>query len=74
MQPNPNIKLMGVDGVLPSYSTIQSRAYVYTTEVYVVVRKDIGRTSSAIQLRDWLLTEEGQMVVKECGYVPIVDV
>jgi phosphate transport system substrate-binding protein len=71
MQPSPTIKLCGVDGVLPSYNTIQSRAYIYTTEVYVVVRKDMDENSSAVQLRDWMLSEEGQAVVKESGYVPI---
>jgi ABC-type phosphate transport system substrate-binding protein len=41
------------------------------TKVYAIVR-DTGQTiPGAIQLRDWLLSPEGQKVVRESGYVPL---
>jgi phosphate transport system substrate-binding protein len=71
MAPNEEIKLVKVDGILPSYDSIAARKYPFTTEVYAVVRKDLADSSGAFQLRDWLLSPEGQKVVVKSGYVPI---
>jgi phosphate transport system substrate-binding protein len=71
MAPNEEIKLVKVDGILPSYDSIAARKYPFTTEVYAVVRKDLADSSGAFQLRDWLLSPEGQKVVAKSGYVPI---
>lgn len=71
MAPNELIKLCGVDGIIPNYETIKSKQYTFTTEVHVVIRSDLGKNTTAYQLMDWLLSEEGQQVVKESGYVPI---
>jgi phosphate transport system substrate-binding protein len=64
-------KLLAVDGCLPSPETIGSREYPYTSEVYVVVRKDVAEDGTALRLRDWMLTPKGQSVIAESGYVPI---
>jgi len=37
-------------------------------DFYVVTRKD--SPESAVQIRDWLVSEAGQEFVRECGYVP----
>jgi phosphate transport system substrate-binding protein len=71
MAPNELLKLIGVDGVVPSFDTIQARTYTFTTEVYAVIRKHTASNSLAYRLRDWLLTPEGQDVVAESGYVPL---
>ncbi|MCP4712334.1 MAG: hypothetical protein GY869_27245 [Planctomycetes bacterium] len=34
---------------------------------------DLAEESNAEKVRDWLLSEEGQEVVKESGYVPILE-
>lgn len=66
-----NIKMLGVNGVIPSYENISNREYELTTEVYTVIRSDLNNESKAYMLRDWLLGSEGQTVVNESGYVPI---
>jgi phosphate transport system substrate-binding protein len=71
MFPHNRVQLIGIDGVQPTSENIASRAYPLTTEVYVVVRADMPPESTAVLLRDWLLTEEGQAVIAESGYVPI---
>jgi phosphate transport system substrate-binding protein len=71
MLPDENVKLLGVEGVVPTSETIASREYPLVTEVYAVVRADTAADSSAVMLRDWLLTDEGQETVEESGYVPI---
>jgi len=57
--------------VLPSYETISKGAYPYITKVYVVTRKGLEPEFGAARLKQWLLSAEGQAVVKESGYVPI---
>jgi phosphate transport system substrate-binding protein len=70
MAPNDALKLLGVNGVIPGYNTLRSREYIYTTEVYAGIRKDLDESSTAYLLYQWLMTEEGQGVIEECGYIP----
>jgi phosphate transport system substrate-binding protein len=71
MAGSPDTELLAVNGVLPSYETIHAGEYPYVTKVYVVTRKGLAPDSQAAKLRNWLLSEEGQAVVRESGYVPI---
>ena len=71
MAASPYTRALAVDGVEPTAETIRKKTYPYTTEVYVVIRKSEPAVSHARKLRDWLLTEEGQAVVSESGYVPL---
>jgi phosphate transport system substrate-binding protein len=71
MAASPNTELLAVDGVLPSYETIQAGQYPYVTSVYAIVRKPPHEDSRALEIRDWLLSPEGQAVVRESGYVPL---
>ena len=65
------VRIFGVDGVYPTFETIADGSYPLVTEVYVVIRKGMPPDSMAVYLRNWLLTEEGQGVVLDSGYVPI---
>jgi phosphate transport system substrate-binding protein len=69
--PNEKVKRIGVDGIEPTSANIKDRSYPLTTEVYVALRGDTPPDSSAVLLRDWLLTPQGQSVVESSGYVPI---
>jgi phosphate transport system substrate-binding protein len=69
--PSEDVKLIGVDGVVPTSDTIADRSYPLATEVYAVIPGGLSRDHTVVQLRDWLLTVEGQAVVTESGYVPI---
>ena len=66
-----NIKLLEVDGIAPTPGTITSGTYPYTTAYYAVVRKDEPENSPARQVVGWLLSEEGQTLAEETGYVRI---
>jgi phosphate transport system substrate-binding protein len=66
------VKMIGVNGVHPNSENIRERRYPLTTEVYVVIRDDTPEHSTARLLRDWLLTDAGQDVVEESGYVPVM--
>lgn len=69
MAPNDSLKLLGVNGVIPEYNTLKNKDYIYTTEVYAVIRSDLGRSSNAYHLFQWLQTAAGRKVIAESGYV-----
>lgn len=68
---SPRVRMLGVNGVIPSTETIQAGTYPLVTEVYAVTRADAPPDSAAARLRDWLLTDEGQAAVAKSGYVPV---
>lgn len=70
MAPNDSLKLLAVNGVFPEKKNLSDKQYIYTTEVYAVIRKDLDRESLAYGLYQWLMTYKGQKVVAESGYIP----
>lgn len=71
MAGSPRTRMLAVDGVEPTFENLRDRKYPYTTEVWIVTRKGIPADSPTAQLRAWLLSDEGQAVVRESGYVPL---
>lgn len=67
----PELRFMKVDGVEPSLQSIYDNSYPYINEFYAVIRKDEPLDSNAHKIFDWLTEEEGQMLIKDLGYVPI---
>lgn len=65
------VKLLGVDGVVPSYDTIKDDSYPIKTNYYIVLRKDEPEDSKARKFANDLLSARGQAVAKEAGYVPV---
>ena len=63
------LKFLKVDGVEPTNEAIASGEYPLVNDFYAVIRKDSPQ--SAVEVRDWLLSAEGQAFVQECGYVPV---
>ena len=70
MAASPYTRLMAIDGVEPSFETISSGAYPWVTPVYAVCREGAPADSPGMRLLEWLLSDEGQSVVLESGYVP----
>ena len=64
-----NLKLLAVNEIFPVNITLKNKEYIYTTDVYVVIREDLDRSSHAYQLYLWLLTNEGRSVITESGYI-----
>ena len=71
MYTKDNVKLIGIDGVVPDTQSISAETYPYLTYYYAVVRADEPTDSLARQLIDWLLTWEGQQIASSVGYVPL---
>ena len=68
--PSEDVKLLGIDGVQPTSENIAGSSYPLSTEVYVVIRQGMPADHSAVLLRNWLLTDEGQIAIASSGYVP----
>jgi len=71
MQPESEVVMLGVEGVVPAASTIADGTYPLVAEVFAVMRAGDGGSGRA--LFDWLLTEEGQRAIAGTGYVPLPD-
>lgn len=69
MYAQPNLRFMGVEGVMPSNETIADQSYPLTNDFYVVIRANEPEGSPARILRDWIVSEEGVQVLLDAGYV-----
>ena len=71
MTKNASIRLLAVDGVEPTKETIRSGDYPITNELYAVTAgSDNPHVEAFI---DWILSEQGQEIVEETGYVGIKE-
>lgn len=68
---NEKVKLIEIDGIMPDPLTITSEAYPLKTAYYAVIRASEEKNSSVRQMVSYLLSEEGQLLVEEAGYVRI---
>ena len=66
---NKGIKLLSVNGIKPTYENIQTGLYDLQTEYYAVIRKDEPVNSNTRKLLEAYVSERGQNVAKEAGYV-----
>lgn len=66
---NENIKVLNINGISPDNENLINRSYPFTTAYYAVTVK--GHQGKMTQLRDYLLTEEGQEIIKMAGYCPV---
>ena len=67
---NGSIKMLSLNGVYPSSENIANGSYPVISNFYAVYRKGDDNPNVDI-LIDWLLSEEGQAVVEQNGYVPL---
>ena len=68
---NDAVKLLEVDGIYPDHETISSGSYPFTTAYYAVIRKDSAQDSSERKIIEWILSQDGQSLMEESGYVKI---
>ena len=67
-----NLKLLSVDGVLPSDETIANGTYPLSNNTYIVLRKDEPKDSPARKMAEFMLTEAGQQCVADAGFGPLI--
>ena len=69
MKNEPNLRMLGIDGVIPSTETIRSGAYPYINPFYAAIRADEKPGSPAYRLFEWLTSPSGQSLINYMGYV-----
>ena len=67
---NPDIKMIAVDGVAPSVENIKNSTYPIVTPVYAVTYEN-NPNPNVERLIDWMLSDEGQYIIEETGYVGV---
>lgn len=70
MAASPFTQTIAIDGVEPTPESIASGHYPWVTPVYAAYRDGEPPDSAGRKLLEWLLSPEGQAVVRESGYVP----
>jgi phosphate transport system substrate-binding protein len=71
MYGSEKIRLLAVDGIMPTKQNIAAETYPLCTYYYAVIRKDLPPDHPARKLVQWLLTDEGQKLAQSAGYVPL---
>lgn len=67
---NEAVKMLSLNGVYPSAENIQNGSYPIIAQFYAIYRADNDNENIPI-LIDWILSEEGQRIIEESGYVRI---
>lgn len=70
MRENDGVKILSLGGIYPDVQNISSGAYPITGEFYAVYSKSNDNPNIPI-LIDWFLSENGQKIIEETGYVPV---
>ena len=65
-----NVKMLSLNGVYPSAENIQNGSYPVIAKFYAIYRAD-NENENIQALVDWLLSDEGQEIIEQCGYVRI---
>ncbi|MUK90134.1 hypothetical protein GMD78_17310 [Ornithinibacillus sp. L9] len=69
MVENNSIRHLEVDGIFPDKETIRSGEYPIASEFYAITTgSDHPNVDAFIE---WILSEEGQLLVEKTGYVPV---
>ena len=67
---NPDIKMIAVDGVAPTVENIKNASYPIVTPVYAVTYEN-NTNPNVEKLINWMLSDEGQYIIEQTGYVGI---
>ena len=68
---NDKVKLLEIDGVYPDKETISSGQYPIRTAYYAIIRADEPKDSSVRKMLAWIISDAGQQVAEESGYVKV---
>lgn len=67
---NQAVKMLSLNGVFPSRENIRGGTYPIIAQFYAIYRAD-NENPNVPLLIDWILSEEGQQLIEDCGYTAI---
>ena len=65
-------KIDGAAALFPVYSAFVNEVYPATTQIYAVTYEE-NTNENVDKLLEWILSEEGQYIIEETGYVGIMS-
>lgn len=70
LAPNSGVKMLALNGVYPDKAHIADGSYPIVGDLYAVYDKS-NPNENIPRMLGWILSEEGQSVVEQSGYVPL---
>lgn len=70
MTPNPDIKLLAIDGIEPNPENIASGIYPFTANLYAISLKNNPKPT-ILPFLNWMQGPQGQELVEKIGYIRI---
>ena len=67
-----NLKMLSLNGAEPSIENIRNNVYPIVDNFYMVYRKDNTNENIDI-IKDFVLSEKGQKIIEDTGYVSVID-
>ena len=67
---NDAVKMLSLNGIFPSPENIRNRSYPVVAQFYAIYRADNDNKNIPV-LIDWILSDEGQQIIEETGYIRI---
>jgi phosphate transport system substrate-binding protein len=68
MNPNPDIKLLAIEGIEPTPENIASNKYPFTANLYAITLKDNPKPTIDPFL-EWMQGPQGQEIIEKIGYI-----
>ena len=69
---SPDIKILKVDGIMPSDENVRNNSYAFIAPYNAVIRStDVDEVGG--RFLNWMLSDEGQSCIAQAGYVSIKD-
>ena len=65
-----NLKLLNVQDIAPTQQNFENNTYPLLFDVYFIYNKDV-QNENINKLLDWILSEQGQSLIKDMGYIQI---
>ena len=72
MVSNPNVRMLDINGISPTTENIQNGTYPLVAQFYIVYRAD-NDNPNVQAVVDFLLSEEGAELIRQCGYTPLTE-
>ena len=70
---SPDIKILKVDGIMPSDENVRNNKYAFIAPYNAVIRStDVDEVGG--RFLNWMLSNEGQTCIVQAGYVSITDI
>lgn len=66
---NEDIKVLKINGVSPDNENLLNKSYPFSSGYFAVTIK--GKDKKAEEIKDYLISDEGQEIIKLAGYCPI---